>query len=121
MILEQFALRDRIEIHPVSPLTVFTYLSVEPSCTVLIFLNHDSKKFTLSIVSYLPPSDVPETVVFKCELHSPFTTYRLDEVLNENAELRAEVGELRNQVARLTAALAQYGLQRLLEDKPDEQ
>ena len=46
--------------------------------------------------------------------------HRLDEVLKENAELRNEVGELRTQVARLTSALAQYGLQRLLDetDKP---
>lgn len=42
---------------------------------------------------------------------------RLDEVLNENADLRKEVSDLREQVARLTSALAQYGLQKLLEDK----
>ncbi|MBR1575852.1 MAG: hypothetical protein IJ654_05310 [Bacteroidales bacterium] len=42
---------------------------------------------------------------------------RLDDVLTENAELRKEVAELREQVSRLTSALADYGLQRLVEDK----
>lgn len=42
---------------------------------------------------------------------------RLDEVLAENADLRKEVGELREQVSRLTSALAQYGLQKLIEEK----
>lgn len=42
---------------------------------------------------------------------------RLDEVLQENADLRAEVGELRCQVSKLTDALAQFGLQRLLEEQ----
>ena len=42
---------------------------------------------------------------------------RLDEVLAENADLRKEVGELREQVSKLTSALAQYGLQKLIEEK----
>ena len=42
---------------------------------------------------------------------------RLDEVLSENADLRKEVSDLREQVSRLTSALAQYGLQKLIEDK----
>lgn len=42
---------------------------------------------------------------------------RLDEVLSENADLRKEVTDLREQVSRLTSALAQYGLQKLIEDK----
>lgn len=41
---------------------------------------------------------------------------RLDEVLNENADLRKEVSELREQVSRLTSALADYGLQKLIEN-----
>ena len=42
---------------------------------------------------------------------------RLDEVLSVNADLRKEVSDLREQVSRLTSALAQYGLQKLIEDK----
>lgn len=42
---------------------------------------------------------------------------RLDEVLSENVDLRKEVSDLREQVSRLTSALAQYGLQKLIEDK----
>ena len=42
---------------------------------------------------------------------------RLDEVLSENADLRKEVTDLREQVSRLTSALAQYGLQKLIEEK----
>ena len=45
---------------------------------------------------------------------------RLDEVLNENAELRKEVADLREQVSKLTSALADYGLQKLVEDKGNE-
>lgn len=41
---------------------------------------------------------------------------RLDEVLNENADLRKEVSELREQVSKLTSALADYGLQKLIEN-----
>lgn len=40
---------------------------------------------------------------------------RLEDVLAENAELRKEVGELREQVSKLTSALADYGLQKLIE------
>lgn len=42
---------------------------------------------------------------------------RLEEVLAENADLRKEVADLRDQVSKLTSALAQYGLQKLIEDK----
>lgn len=42
---------------------------------------------------------------------------RLEDVLNENAELRKEISELRGQVDKLTSALAEYGLQKLMEDK----
>lgn len=42
---------------------------------------------------------------------------RLDEVLSENADLRQQVTDLREQVSRLTSALAQYGLQKLIEGK----
>lgn len=42
---------------------------------------------------------------------------RLDEVLSENADLRKEVTDLREQVSRLTSALAQYGLHKLIEHK----
>ena len=42
---------------------------------------------------------------------------RLDEVLAENADLRKEVSELRDQVSKLTSALATYGLQKLIEGK----
>lgn len=42
---------------------------------------------------------------------------RLEDVLAENAELRKEIGELRGQVDKLTSALAEYGLQKLMEDK----
>ena len=42
---------------------------------------------------------------------------RLDEVLCENADLRKEITDLREQVSRLTSALAQYGLQKLIEHK----
>ena len=42
---------------------------------------------------------------------------RLDEVLRENAELRKEISDLRNQVDKLTSTLANYGLQKLIEEK----
>lgn len=42
---------------------------------------------------------------------------RLETVLQENADLRREVAELREQVTKLTSALAQYGLQKLIEEK----
>ena len=45
---------------------------------------------------------------------------RLEDVLAENADLRKEVSELREQVSRLTSALAEYGLQKLIEDKQNE-
>ena len=40
---------------------------------------------------------------------------RLDDVLAENAELRKEITELRGQVDKLTSALAEYGLQKLMD------
>lgn len=40
---------------------------------------------------------------------------RLDEVLAENADLRKEVADLRDQVSKLTSALAEYGLKKLIE------
>lgn len=40
---------------------------------------------------------------------------RLEEVLVENADLRKEVADLREQVLKLTSALANYGLQKLVE------
>lgn len=47
---------------------------------------------------------------------------RLDSVLQENAELRKEVDEMRSQLIKLTTLLSQYGLQKLLEDNnPEEQ
>lgn len=42
---------------------------------------------------------------------------RLEDVLKENAELRKEIDELRKQVGDLTSTLANYGLQKLIEDK----
>lgn len=42
---------------------------------------------------------------------------RLEEVLMENADLRKEVTDLREQVLKLTSALADYGLQKLIEGK----
>lgn len=42
---------------------------------------------------------------------------RLEEVLTENADLRKEVADLREQVLKLTSALADYGLQRLVAEK----
>ena len=44
---------------------------------------------------------------------------RLDDVLAENAELRKEVGELREQVSHFTTLLAQYGLERLVSDNSE--
>lgn len=47
---------------------------------------------------------------------------RLEGVLEENANLRREIAELRKQVDNLTAALAQYGIKRLMEENGvDEQ
>ena len=43
---------------------------------------------------------------------------RLDEVLAENADLRKEVTDLREQVSKLTSALAEYGLRKLIDDNP---
>ena len=45
---------------------------------------------------------------------------RLEEVLLENSDLRKEVADLREQVLKLTSALADYGLQKLVEDKGNE-
>ena len=42
---------------------------------------------------------------------------RLEEALKENAELRKEIDELRKQVGDLTSTLANYGLQKLMEEK----
>ena len=42
---------------------------------------------------------------------------RLEEVLLENSDLRKEVADLREQVLKLTSALADYGLQKLVEEK----
>ena len=42
---------------------------------------------------------------------------RLENVLQENADLRGQVAELRGQVDKLTSALAQYGLQKLIEER----
>jgi len=42
---------------------------------------------------------------------------RLEEVLRENAELRKEISDLRVQVDNLTSTLANYGLQKLIEEK----
>lgn len=42
---------------------------------------------------------------------------RLEDVLRENAELRKEIDELRKQVGDLTSTLANYGLQKLIEEK----
>ena len=41
---------------------------------------------------------------------------RLEEVLTENADLRKEVTDLREQVSKLTSALAEYGLRKLIDD-----
>lgn len=47
---------------------------------------------------------------------------RLDEVLTENSQQRLEIAELRKQLDKLTATLAQYGIKRLLEETgPDDQ
>lgn len=43
---------------------------------------------------------------------------RLEEVLAENADLRKEVTDLREQVSKLTSALAEYGLRKLIDDNP---
>ena len=42
---------------------------------------------------------------------------RLEAVLKENTELRKEIADLRNQVDKLTSTLANYGLQKLMEEK----
>ena len=41
---------------------------------------------------------------------------RLEDVLLENSDLRKEVADLREQVGKLNSSLAQYGLQRLLDE-----
>ena len=43
---------------------------------------------------------------------------RLEEVLMENADLRKEVTDLREQVSKLTSTLAEYGLRKLIDDNP---
>ncbi len=45
---------------------------------------------------------------------------RLEDVLQENADLRKEVADLREQVSKLTSALAEYGLKRLIEENETE-
>lgn len=42
---------------------------------------------------------------------------RLDEVLTENADLRRQISELREIVDKLNSSLAQYGIQKLMEEK----
>ena len=47
---------------------------------------------------------------------------RLESVLQENAELRREIHELRTEQQMLMSVLAKYGLQKLVENnEPDEQ
>lgn len=47
---------------------------------------------------------------------------RLEAVLQENAELRKEIHELRTEQQMLVSVLARYGLQQLVENnKPEEQ
>ena len=47
---------------------------------------------------------------------------RLESVLQENAELRKEVNEMREKLVALTSVLAQYGLLKFMEDnKVDDQ
>lgn len=47
---------------------------------------------------------------------------RLDSVLQENAELRKEIHELRTEQQMLMSVLAKYGLQKLVEkNEPEEQ
>lgn len=47
---------------------------------------------------------------------------RLESVLQENAELRKEIHELRTEQQMLMSVLAKYGLQKLVENnEPDEQ
>ena len=43
---------------------------------------------------------------------------RLEEDLTENEDLRKEVTDLREQVSKLTSALAEYGLRKLIDDNP---
>ena len=43
---------------------------------------------------------------------------RLEEVLTENADLRKEVTDLREQVSKLASALAEYGLRKLIDAYP---
>lgn len=45
---------------------------------------------------------------------------RLEEVLVENADLRKEVTDLREQVLKLTSTLAEYGLRKLIDDNPKD-
>lgn len=45
---------------------------------------------------------------------------RLESVLQENAELRKEVNEMREKLVALTSVLAQYGLLKLMEDNKVE-
>lgn len=42
--------------------------------------------------------------------------HRLEEVLAENQDLRKEISELRERVDKLTSALAEYGVQKLIEE-----
>lgn len=46
---------------------------------------------------------------------------RLEAVLQENAELRKEVNEMREKLVALTSVLAQYGLLKLMEDNKAEE
>lgn len=46
---------------------------------------------------------------------------RLEAVLQENADLRREVNEMREKLVALTSVLAQYGLLKLMEDNKAEE
>lgn len=46
---------------------------------------------------------------------------RLEAVLQENANLRREVNEMREKLVALTSVLAQYGLLKLMEDNKAEE
>ena len=80
----------------------------------------DKRKYNAELDNHLI-SNMQESLEFYKALADD-NKVRLESVLQENAELRKEINDMRNELVRLTSVLAKYGLQKLIEsNEPEEQ